>query len=419
LKLFCKFGSGSIWTDSRFNRRPTTHRQPLPAMFKDKIENRMTDLQKEEIISKSTIDRIIELYLSLLLINDYKNLVIEGKKYHLVSIYGQLRAILTDNSQIKAKKKPILFALSELLNVELKFYYSSAIEKILKFHDLNDVVLMHYDFEFSLYKLNDRHQELDLNEFLEKNIFVFKSKEYNFRKIINSLSDKLGGSHYDSTLPKDLSDLTNIQLGELPILDKYIFDFSNILIPVALQVPRTISDFDLCFSFIFKEQPTEQITLLNIIAENSFFNFSLLYHKNKCSLLITDLLGKMEEINFELKIATCKKNILSISHSINNMFESELNIYQENILLKSVKTIPLLLFNQTNYCELSINRSKLGKGQNFEFGINYICCLGKILTTKQRSEYVEIIKKGSSETIIPRNKYALFSPSSSEMKILE
>jgi len=28
LKLFCKFGSGSIWTDSRFNRRPTTHRQP-------------------------------------------------------------------------------------------------------------------------------------------------------------------------------------------------------------------------------------------------------------------------------------------------------------------------------------------------------------------------------------------------------
>jgi len=29
LKLFCKIGSGSVWTDSRFNRRPTTHRRPL------------------------------------------------------------------------------------------------------------------------------------------------------------------------------------------------------------------------------------------------------------------------------------------------------------------------------------------------------------------------------------------------------
>jgi len=40
LKLFRKFGSGSIWTDSRFNRRPTTHRQPLCAILRQ-----TTDIQ--------------------------------------------------------------------------------------------------------------------------------------------------------------------------------------------------------------------------------------------------------------------------------------------------------------------------------------------------------------------------------------
>jgi hypothetical protein len=379
----------------------------------------MVNKIKDDNISKTAIDRIIELYLSLLLIDDCKKLVNEGKKYHLVSIYGQLRAILTDNSQIRAKRHPILLALSELLNIELKFFYSSAFEEYIKNYDLNEFVVCHFDFEFSLNKLNSRHKEIQLNNFLEKNIFVFKGKEYNFRNIINGLSDKLGGSHYDPTLPKDIADLSNLHLGDVPVLDNYLLQFVEILIPIALKIPKEISDCEIWFAFTLYSYPIHEIILFDISVPNRYCRISLLCQKNKFSLSITDLIGNQSKIDLDLKPEFNKLTILSISHCIKNNFESEINLYNNGDLLSTYNMPPLLLFNEYYWCDLSINKATNGNGQDFEFGVHQASFWNKTFTPEKRKEYVKSINEFNSKPLlIQKNKYAYVDKEDHKMKIM-
>ena len=73
-------------------------------------------------MKKSTGRQYIELFYSLQIINDSLSLISLGKKYHVIPIAGQLRAIL-----IKDKQTPVPLCYSENLRSEaiyLSFYYS-------------------------------------------------------------------------------------------------------------------------------------------------------------------------------------------------------------------------------------------------------------------------------------------------------
>lgn len=75
-------------------------------------------------MKKSTGRQYIELFYSLQIINDSLSLISLGKKYHVIPIAGQLRAIL-----IKRQTNPcsIILCYSENLRSEaiyLSFYYS-------------------------------------------------------------------------------------------------------------------------------------------------------------------------------------------------------------------------------------------------------------------------------------------------------
>ena len=379
----------------------------------------MDDTRIDENISKSTIDRIIKLFLSVLLIEDCRRMVVEGKRYHLISIYGQLRAILTDPTQEK-KKGPLLLSLSKLLEIDLNFFYSPVLEEYINKFNLQDLELCHISLELSMDKMNSRHKEVSIEDFLVKDIFVFKEKKYNFEKIINNLSNKLGGSHYDPTIPKDIADLSNIHWGDIPVLDNYLLQFIDILVPVALKIPKIISDNEIWFAFTLFTYPVNEVVLLDISVPNRYSRILIVCQRDRCSIKTMDLLGNHMKIDFDANLELEKLTILSISHILKNTVESEITIYKNGDFLCRYNVPPLLLYNEYYWCEIFMNKSIDGNAQDFEFGIHQASYWNRIFTSEKRVQYIKSINECNSKPLhIPRNNYAYVDKESHKIKIVQ
>ena len=78
-------------------------------------------------MKKSTGRQYIELFYSLQIINDSLSLISLGKKYHVIPIAGQLRAILIKDKQTPV---PLYYAIQKILEVKQCIYLSTIPEKI-------------------------------------------------------------------------------------------------------------------------------------------------------------------------------------------------------------------------------------------------------------------------------------------------
>lgn len=78
-------------------------------------------------MKKSTGRQYIELFYSLQIINDSLSLISLGKKYHVIPIAGQLRAILIKDKQTPV---PLYYAIQKILEVKQYIYLSTIPEKI-------------------------------------------------------------------------------------------------------------------------------------------------------------------------------------------------------------------------------------------------------------------------------------------------
>ena len=361
-----------------------------------------------EELEKTFIDRTIELFLAIQLLIDSRNLVLEGKKYHITAIYGQLRAILTDNTQ-KKNQGALLIYLARVLIVELKFYYNPLLSEYLSLHS-TDTVLAIYELDLSMQKQLGRHKEITLDEFLEKNILIYRGKNYTMKSIIDKLSNKLGGAHYDPTIPKDISDLTNIQWGDIPLLDNYLLKFVDVLVPLSTIIPKFISDCDIWLAIIQPIYPKERICLYNLTLSSRYFQISIFEEKEKLVLSITDLVNNQIEIELTSKLELDNLNILSVSHIVQDDLKSAFLIYLDNKLVETHIVQPLLLFNDIRWCNLVINKLNGDKIPDFEYGVYFTNFFDHALLIEERTEIIKKIKKHNKKfLIIQGNTYATYN----------
>ncbi len=89
-----------------------------------KKKNRSNPRPKEKMKQKMIGDRIIELTKSLQVIRDSIDLIGQGKRYQIIPLCGQLRALLTGTSK-KKKNEPLLIDLSRLLDKKLSVFAMS------------------------------------------------------------------------------------------------------------------------------------------------------------------------------------------------------------------------------------------------------------------------------------------------------
>lgn len=171
-------------------------------------------------IEKSKLDKLKEFFHAVRIIHDARKLINEGKYYHITTIYGQLRALLTDNTK-KKELKPI-FEIANLLSEEIKIYYlPSTFEEDLP-HLTNDLLLLVSSLPISLEKHLAKQEEIKFEDYLNTEIIKHKGRSIKTSELINALSNKYGGSHYDTKVPSYLMELASFGIGDQLVLDNLI-----------------------------------------------------------------------------------------------------------------------------------------------------------------------------------------------------
>lgn len=345
-------------------------------------------------IKKALLERIIELFHSLQLIHDCNLLIKQGKTYHLASIYGQLRAILTDSTQQRYHNQdPLLLSLSQILNIELNFYANALVlERPKELEELREGTLFRYvELELSLTKFRSYHKEVSVKDFLEAEVLVEQGNWHKIKDIIYNLSNKFGGAHYDPTTTKEIIGLRNIKWNDFPLVDTYLIDFSDIVTHLGIKIPKSISDFEIVFGFKITKEASENFYLFDVGLWK--FRISVLTKEKNLIIRLSDLIGTKLDIYLENVIKLNQYYSLSINHLLRSDFISEVKVYLNNNQLYGKNHSPLLFFNNVSECLFLLNSSIESKSQDFGFDVNWVHVLSKTLTEEQRLNTIDFSSK--------------------------
>lgn len=362
-------------------------------------------------IEKIFYTRILELYQSLNILKSNLNNIKLGNNYLINSIYGQLRAIMTDKTQ--RDPPPLLFAISNHFKIETEIFYKNSnfdfsngpLAAGLLYHLANQSITFN--------RTSDDQVCCDLNKFLDKEILFFKGHKFSTRTLINDLANKQGGSHYDNSTLLYLIELQNFRLNGISVLEDYIVQFTDIVIGNIIKILSNFFDFDMNFRLYLTTRTTKNLAyIIDFQYSLSPINISIIHLKNKLLFKIRD-----ESYNtIQCKINTLfftifTSQLVTINYSIDSNLKPILSIYIGLFRIKRIKfDFPFLLTNDIQGFIMKFNRSQDIINTNYSFGISDFRVYNRILTKYERAQLIidshSIVKKKN------KVKHLLFKPDS-------
>lgn len=372
-------------------------------------------------IKKTNIDKLIEFFHAIRIIHDSKTLIDGGKFYQITTIFGQLRALLTDKTKERNKELKPLFEIAKILESEILIYFMpDTLEQDLPF--ITEDLLLHISsLPVSIERQLPGQEQISLEDYLNIEIVKYKGESYKTFEIINSLSDKFGGSHYDTKVPQHLIELVSIGINNQPILHNLVIQIANLFVRIGLNLVKKISDFEIYIK-IFPETFS--------IEENYFFDYflpnsnnsriTLFCFQGKLRLYLCDLLGRCVNLEVEQMLETKTSYLLNISHRITYDLKSEIKVGKDGInILDQVINEPLLMLNEIHSYHGYFNRSQEREFQEFEFGIGEIIMRSIVDEDKNRAEIFNYLLKKEHKGMIYFNKksYGQSAPGERDIKM--
>ena len=294
-------------------------------------------------VSKSQKFRLKELYYSLNILNDCSKLAIEGKVYHMIPIYGQLRNLLHKPKSESSNTTPLLLSLIEETGEDSEFYFRS----LKKLHSdpelLKVTTLSYHELDFSL-EPKFGLIKTSISDFLLEDIFIYKGLPYTIKDIFMTFSDKFGGSHYDLKIPSEYEQLYPLENNKLNILNKQILDFSDIIIRCGTKLLSKTNNFDIWLSLEILNLSPVKSCLLYIT--NEIASVLLILEDRKLKLSFIDEQENLEEIELDFQMSEKKRYNITISNRLIEKINSEITvIINETIVYSELKSA---LFFDTN-----------------------------------------------------------------------
>ncbi|KAA5548416.1 hypothetical protein [Adhaeribacter rhizoryzae] len=364
-------------------------------------------------IKKSNLDKFKEFFHAIRIIYDARKLINEGKYYHITTIYGQLRALITDKTKERSKELKPLFEIASLLGEELKIYYMpNTINEDLP-PSLTEGIMLHVSsLPISIEKQLSKQEEILLEDYLNIEIINFKGRSIKAFELINALSDKYGGSHYDTKVPDYLMELFYFGIGGQRVLDNLIIQIADLFLSIGLNLVKKLTDFEIYLAIFPEEFTTQENYFLDYFLENENSRIIIYSHQGKLKLHFVDLIGR--PVNLEVKKIINPKNLylINISHRITFDLRSEIRLNLDGInLLDFSLNEPLLMHNEISSYQSYLNRSKEKEKQEFEFGLAEMMMYGKILDDLEKVKLLNYFSQKSHEKLIWFNKNSFgYSP---------
>ena len=332
-------------------------------------------------IPKTNIDRVIELFNALRIIDDSLDFLRNGRSHFIGVIYSQLRSLLTDKTT-----EPLLFTVSEILNEELSLYYLD--------YDINknipgaeeSMILRVTGMPLSTKLVLPKQTKITLREYLKTHPLTYKKQKFRVETIINHLSNELGGAHYSDSVKKYLTELNSIGFNNQPMLNNYVIQLVELAKELGLNTIKKITDFEILLNlFIPETNSKKQEFLLDFAIPNSNNRISIFINQSKFHVQMIDCLGRTFIHRINEIIPLSKFYLIDFSHRLTNDFKSEIKLFFNEIeLLSIVLDEPLLMLNELVSYERYFNRSQEKTNENFQFGLSDVLMFGEKLNHLER-----------------------------------
>ncbi len=381
-------------------------------------------MTKEKLIEieKTNLEKIIEFFHAIRIVGDARKLISEGRYYHITSIYGQLRALLTDKTKEHRKEPKPIFEIASLLGEDLNIYYlPDTLEQ--KLPEQERLVLYVSSLPISLKKQTPNQKQISLEDYLNLDIVRYKDKRLKAGDIVNAMSNKYGGAHYDSKVPEYLAQLTSFGINGQHILDNLIIQIADLFLDIGLKLVRKLTDFEFYFTIYFdslvdskNENFIFDYTLPSTNCRISFYTF-----QSTLRVFLCDLVGR--SVNLEInEVVPCKELILvNISHGISDELQSRVTVSINGLkVLDTTIQEPLIMLNQVGSFQGYFNRSREQELQDFEFGIGEIVMFGNILEDIKKAELYLHFSETETEKLVyyDRQSYGHSSPGTTDLEMV-
>jgi hypothetical protein len=363
-------------------------------------------ITEPENVNKTNLDKLIEFFHAVRIIYDSKTLIDKGKFYQNAIIYGQLRALLTDRTKDRSKELKPLFEIAKILNTDIQIYYMpNTIEEDLPF--IKEGLLLHVSsLPVSLERQLPAQEKISIEDYLNVVAVKYKDESYKVSDIINFLSDKFGGSHYDTKVPRNFLELSNIGFNNQPIITNLILQIADLFVKIGLKLVKKISDFE--YFIVFKPEifSAEENFFFDYVLPNSNKSrISLFCFQGKLRLFLNDLIGRSVNLEVEQLLEPKKIILLNISHRITNDLRSEIKIGLDgNNIFDLIIDEPLLMLNEIHSYHGFFNRSIEKEFQDFEFGIGEIIVRSEVGSDSNRASIFNYLLKKKHEGLIYFNE---------------
>lgn len=316
---------------------------------------------------KSNLETFNEFFDCMNILKDLQSQINIGKKYYFRLIYTQLRAIVTDSTQMnKGKINTLIFRISSMLNYKLEFYYLPDNDNAPVF---DGQILSINNLPISINQRLKSQIIIQLDDYLKTTTFEYHNIKIEVSKLINDLANKFGGSHYPQEYPQYLKDTSNLQMFNLSVFDNYIYQFNELIIDLGLKMLKTKIDFELFFSFVVNKLSIDIVYLFDFQLPDTNCRLSLFFERRFLNILIQDYRGNSRIIQIEKLIDLDEILLINLTHYLSNDLKSIIEIHFEGELISQIcLDNPLLFINEFQNYQKCFNRS-VQVLQDFEFGL--------------------------------------------------
>lgn len=190
--------------------------------------------------------RLNELTQSLLILRDCLELVNEGKIYHFLPVYAQLRLLLTEKSKAN---KPLLLDLADIYRIPLTLGFAPLRESTVP-----GAVVTWISLQLAT-EPDGVRQFRPLEEFLDTPVLFYSGQPYTPRKLIESFANNEGGAHFSASRPAEFTGM--VQMISQPVQIN-LYKIAEATYKLGVKLLRSLRDIELYYILYFPKQPITQ-----------------------------------------------------------------------------------------------------------------------------------------------------------------
>ncbi len=327
-------------------------------------------------VTKAFGTRTTEFVQALQLVADSLKRIRQGQIRHLVSLSGQLRALLVEKSK---GTQPLLIDLAHKLQKELRVYCMPGVnDPDFPSQLRSDLVLHVSGFPITSERQFQAQIEMDFPELIDHEILTFKGNNYTAKSVIEWYANKAGGAHYSTRLPEDFAALISGNPLTFQPLANILTQIGDAALLAGRQLLKSLVDLELHALVVVPAQDPSGIADVNYLFdsqyEGSSMRLSLFLNKRLMpSFIARGLQGNWARVDSDRLIDWSAPRHLYAALRIEDDLATAMELAVDGVLVGRLRfEEPIFVLSDPLDYENFQNKSVDGPPQRFSFGLGEV-----------------------------------------------